>query len=564
MNVLFCSLNASYVHASLAPWCLMAGVKQYCAAPVRCDVLEATVNQPEHEVLAELCEKSPDVAAFSCYIWNIEAVRRLAAGLREMLPDTIIVLGGPEVSFDCAEVLQSLPAADFLIAGEGERPMALLLEHLAAGRHFDEVPGLYYRKDGKVTGSPAAAPAGEPPSPYSPLYFKRLGGRMAYLETSRGCPFSCSFCLSGIHQGARFYGLERAKREILLLAGSGARVIKLVDRTFNCNPGRAYELWSFILSEYGNSIPYGTRFHFEVGADLFDERTLRLLQSAPPALFQLEAGLQSFHPETLAAVQRKTDLTKLCENLRALMAPGNLHVHIDLIAGLPYEGMESFARSFNLAYALGPHMLQLGFLKLLRGSRLREQAAGYGIRFSPQPPYEFYETKWLSREDISLLHRAEDALERLYNSGRFPRTLRYILATTGLEPFALFCEVGDALAEKLRPGASLDDYTAAVFAYFCSLQGIDRGVLRDEMACDRLSCDNTGRLPPCLRVFDPRLKELARRFGPHCFAMLYSGGERVAVADYTRKDPITHRYPVQIHALQPGPAGDAPGKQMSF
>ena len=299
-----------------------------------------------------------------------------------------------------------------------------------------------------------------------------------------------------------------------------------------------------------------------MGADLFDDRTLDLLATAPAGLFQMEAGLQSFHEPTLQAVSRKTDLDKLCRNLKRLLRPGNIHVHIDLIAGLPYEDLETFAGSFNRAYGLRPHMLQLGFLKLLHGSRLRRQAEELGIVYREDPPYTFIRSGWLDEADAARLERLEDVLDRLHNSGRFRLTLAYALRAAGMPPFALLDALADGLLRRgIQPdGMSLDAYTAAIFEELAALPGINRGRLRDVMVCDRLAAVRGGLLPPCLQVTDKALGRLKRRLaeaepagGQRGAAILYSFGGRAVMVRYDAPDPVTNRY-----ALRPVPPAALP------
>lgn len=563
MKTVLCALHSQYIHSALAPWYLKAAAEAWCRLPQEVAVLEATVNQPEEEVLDRLLRERADVLAFSCYIWNITTVKSLIASLAERTPGVRILLGGPEAGFRAQELLEELPAVWGIQIGEGERSFAALLDRLAAGEAADGIDGLCYRKEGRIVLRPASRQTEDPPSPYTPDYLAALKGRIAYLETSRGCPFSCAFCLSGREETVRFFEMGRVKRDILLVANSGAQTVKLVDRTFNCRPDRAKALFRFLLEQRGRGIPEGVRFHFEVAADLFDEEAITLLNGAPRGFFQLEAGLQSFHRPTLEAVTRKTDLDRLCRNLRRLLAPGNLHMHIDLIAGLPYEDFSTFAQSFNRAYALHPHMLQLGFLKFLYGSRLRAQAAEWGYQFSADPPYACTQSRWLTEEELRRLAGIEDALERLYNSGRFRCTLAYLLKHTGWTPFDLLDKTASFLGEQGETaGVSLDDYTARVYRGFSSFPGVDPARLRDVMACDCLMSSRNGRLPPCLQVEDRRLgrlkRELAVREGKGTrrgVAILYSLGGRAVAADYTHPpDPITTRY--ALHWAVPAFGGD--------
>ena len=555
MKITVCSLNARYIHSSLAPWCLLAGIGRYGDTGLEAVVVEGTINQQVDELLERLLDTKADVFAFCCYIWNIRLVRTLAYGLKEACPDAIIVLGGPEATHRSEELLNSWPVVEYINRGEGEYPFACLMNALLRGKDIESVPGLAYRRGGKLCIQPPFIAAGDPPRPYSAAYDAALQGRIAYLETSRGCPFSCAFCLSGRQETVRFFDLATAKEELLHLANSGAKTVKLVDRTFNCQTQRAYELFAFIVEEAGGRIPAGVCFHFEVAADLFDDRTLRLLAAAPPGLIQLEAGLQSFHKETLEAVTRRTDMERLHSNLRRLLEPGNIHVHIDLIAGLPYEDFDTFGRSFDLAYALQPHMLQLGFLKLLHGSRLRRDAALYGYRCGEEAPYEIEESRWIDKEELKRLHGVEDALERLYNSGRFRLTLAYLLKVMACRPFSLFLGFSAYLADKDAQRVSLDQYTALMWSYFSVQRGVEAAVLRDAMACDILQGVRGGRLPVCLQRRDKRLQQLKRaitaslppaeRTIPRSVILLESLPGTAVTAEYACADPVTGHYPLR-------------------
>jgi radical SAM superfamily enzyme YgiQ (UPF0313 family) len=573
------SLNSKYVHSSLAAWYLLAGVEKYCKSGVTAGVAEGTVNEDIDTVAERILEKKPDIIGLSCYIWNIAFVKKLLPVLKKALPDAVVVLGGPEVSYNAGEILRDEPLVDYVLSGEGELPFALLLDAISSGRENDGsdanealtnavsgtgtlaneteksvrvIPGISCRGNGEIAVSPPYCPADDPPDPYGGAYFAALKGRIAYLETSRGCPFSCAFCLSGRQGGVRYFDMDRAKRDILLLANSGTQTIKLVDRTFNADRRRAYEIFRFVIESCGTAVPEGVRFHFEIAGDLLDEETLALLETAPKGLLQFEIGLQSFNEKTLMAIRRKTDTERLKRNIERLILPGNIHIHIDLIAGLPYEDMESIAGSFAAAYALQPHMLQLGFLKLLHGAAMREEPGNYPCRHSPHPPYEVTETPWLTADDLQKLRAAEDALERLYNSGRFRRTLLYVLRQTGAGPLALFMAAGAYTAERLRPAMTLDDYTERIFEYFGALEGVDGAALRDAMACDRLATNSAGRLPPFLQNRDSRRKAVMTAINgapetrlqkgvKRCFVLL--SAENAAVwADYTDRDSVTGEY----------------------
>lgn len=560
LNAVICALNSQYIHSSLAPWCLLAGVNAYCEKGITAQVIEGTINENIEGVAQRIVEQNPRAVGFCCYIWNIAATKRLIRLVKSRLPDTVVILGGPEVSYNAGAVLQEELLVSYVISGEGEKSFAMLLNALNSGKYTENIPGLCYRGgDGLVIADPYI-PEEEPPTPFTSDYFNALKGRIAYLETSRGCPYSCAFCLSGRCGNVRFFDLERAKREMLLLANSGAQTVKLVDRTFNANRKRSNELFRFIIEHYGTEIPSGVCFHFELAGDLLDDETIRLLSATPVGAMQLEIGLQSFYDKTLDAVHRRTDVERLKRNIAQLVENGNMHIHIDLIAGLPYENLSRFAQSFNTAYSLRPNMLQLGFLKLLYGAPMREQPEAFPCSYSPEPPYEVTETPWLSQQELQQLHRTEDALERLSNSGRFRRTLEYVFMQSGLPPFELFRGFGEYASKKGTERISLDDYTALAYEYFSGLDGIDKTALRDAMACDRLATNSTGRLPAVLRVPDASLKEVVRQLEngeetrsqkgiKRGVAILYSEN-CVVYADYIGRNPVTGEYPLTKISLK--------------
>lgn len=550
LKTVICSLNSQYIHSSLAPWCLLAGVEDYCHNGICAEVVEGTINEAPQKVLDRILAFRPEVVGFCCYIWNITAVYALVQMIKEELSDCVIVLGGPEVSYNPSEVLSHSILVDYVISGEGEKPFAQLLNAINSGSEVEGISGLCYRKNGKIVISEPHTPCEIPSSPYTERYFSALNGRIAYLETSRGCPYCCAFCLSGRCGGVRYYDLERAKEEILRLANSGTQTIKLVDRTFNANRSRANELFRFIVEHYGKDIPQGICFHFEIAGDLLDEETIQLLATTPAGSMQFEIGLQSFNIETLVAINRKTNLEKLKKNISDLIANGNTHVHIDLIAGLPKEDLGSFMDSFNAAFALKPHMLQLGFLKLLHGSPMREAPVQFPCEYASKAPYEVLKTPWISRKELELLHDADRALDQLHNRGRFRRTIAYLLNHLEKGPFALFSEFGVFLAQTGEAQRSLDEFTALVYSYFSRQSGIEQTALRDCMVCDRLATNASGKLPKVLQIQDQRLKKAIialervnqrKKAVKRGYALLYKENCLVYV-DYVCNNPVTGEY----------------------
>ena len=373
MKTVISMLNSKYIHSSLAPWYLYSGVRAFCDKNVSAKVIECTVNEKTEKIISRLTAEKADVYAFCCYIWNIDCVKKIAEEIKNQTGAKII-FGGPEVSYNADEILDNNSFVDFVLSGEGDDSFASLCNKIAENGDLSSVNGLCFRQNGKNIISAPVVSSEEPLSPYCEEYFSSLGGRIAYIEASRGCPFSCAFCLSGRCGGLVLFDIERVKKEILLLAKSGTQTVKFIDRTFNSKTDRADEIISFIIENHGKEIPRNVCFHFEIDGATLKDSTLSLLKKAPAGLFQLEIGLQSFNPDTLRAVHRNPDTSKLENTIRELVASGNIHIHADLIAGLPYENLESFKESFNRLYELRPHMLQLGFLKLLHGSELREKS----------------------------------------------------------------------------------------------------------------------------------------------------------------------------------------------
>ena len=555
VRVVLLSINSQYVHSSLAPWCLKAGLDTYALAAYDATVVEGTVNEPPEAVLVRITQAQPEVLGISCAIWNITYVACLLPFIRQALPGCVIVLGGPEVSYRAEDALARYKQADYLIAGEGELPFAWLLDALCGLRSFDDVPGLCHRSaEGPVIRDPHVHETMQP-SPYSPAYFFALGGRIAYLETSRGCPYTCAFCLSGRGERLRCAPLERVYEEISLLANSGTKTVKLVDRTFNADRARSRTILRFIAVHSCLDIPEGVTFHFEVAGDLLDDVTLSLIESAPAGLFQFEIGLQSMDEGTLHKVRRRTDMALLIQQVGRLISGGRAHVHLDLIAGLPGEGLVEFARGFNDTYALRPHALQLGFLKLIHGSAMRGEPETYPCQFDPEPPYQVRSTPWLSGEDLAELGLVEHALDKLHNSGRFAGTLSWLTSRAGMKPFDVFLMLGRAIhqAEAARGRLSLEGLTNCVFDCLTA-QLPQRPLLRDLLLQDRLASTLTTVLPACLKQKDarhPAVKRALKRLYPRpdgvtrAIGFLYAGEEdRVVFCDYFKKNPVTGLYPL--------------------
>lgn len=552
MKVLFCCINSKYIHSSLAPWCLFSACKEKCADGIQLAVTEGTINESLQNVEQRLLAQRPQVLAFSCYIWNITYTQSLAKSIKISHPHVQIILGGPEVSYRAEQILQEHPYIDFVSAGEGEVSIPQLLNAIY---HNDKIcaDGVSYRKNADLHINTNDPQTDESISPCCEEYLQQLNGRIAYTQSSRGCPFHCAFCLSGRLGKVRYMPMERVKKEILLLANSGTKTVKFVDRTFNCNKDRAAEILSFIGTHYGKEIPDDVCFHFEIAADLLDENLLDVIGSLPQGSVQFEIGIQSFNENTLRAINRTARLDLILQNTKKLLQTGNCHIHIDLIAGLPQEDFNSFVNGFNRAYDLKADMLQLGFLKILHGSPMAQNKELYPCNHCSDPPYEVIDTPWITEEELRKLHIAENELERLYNSGRFRKTLDYVLQTTGISPFDLFYGFGIFLQNTANSRLSLDAYTNLAFDYFCTLDGIDRMILRDRMIFDRIATNSSGVIPDRLKVMDPQLKkiknELRLRFPPkksvnRSEAILYSENN-VIFCDYLEKNKVSGVFTVQ-------------------
>ncbi|MCL2002881.1 MAG: B12-binding domain-containing radical SAM protein [Oscillospiraceae bacterium] len=430
MKVLLLDISAKHIHKSLAPWYL----KAYCdrsvpQAEVR--IREHTVNDSANSIIDTIYTERPDVLGFSCYIWNIGAVRETAGAVKALLPDCVIVLGGPEVSFE-AEPAQS-PFADHLIKGPGEKAFAELLLRLAGAAAEDSSP---CREPGMGC---------ETPSPFTQSFFDSFAeGRMAsiqnqlvYYESSRGCPFSCSYCLSSTFSGVQTLPLERVFHEIDLLAANGARMVKFIDRTFNADKRRAAAILRHILS-----MQTECAFHFEAAADLFDDELLAVTEKMPAGRMQLEIGVQSLNPRTLRAVNRETDLDAALANLRKLISFGNTRIHLDLIAGLPFETPAGFKDGVDRCLALRPHMLQVGVLKMLKGTKIREESAKYGYLYHQEPPYQVFQNEFMSFDDLLEIRRVGQIVDRFYNKGVFPHSVGYAVNELFGSGYTCFLELG--------------------------------------------------------------------------------------------------------------------------
>ena len=583
MKILLTAVNAKYIHSNLGIYSLKAYADQVLGlgeaggrheraenrgtgtgamdpAKPSIELAEYTINHQLDQILQDIFRREPDVIAFSCYIWNIEYIRYLIADLGKILPDVPIWLGGPEVSFDAAKVLGELPEATGVMKGEGEETFAQLAGYyvdklckkgtdsgkiLPDGQAgLENIPGLAFRLP---DGSLADTGVRRIPFPYKHMDIKDLEHRIIYYESSRGCPFSCSYCLSSIDKSVRFRSLELVLDELAYFLEAGVPQVKFVDRTFNCNKKHAMAIWRFIQS-HDNGV---TNFHFEIAADLLDQEEIELLGQMRPGLVQLEIGVQSTNPDTLKAIHRKTDIAEIRRITGTINQAHNVHQHLDLIAGLPNENLESFRHSFNQVYSMEPEQLQLGFLKVLRGTKIHRMAQQYGIICHDKAPYEVLSTPWLPYKDLLLLKGVEEMVELYYNSHQYEKTLEEILKNYG-SPFAFFVELAEfydrkgyskishsrmARYEILREFISEKDWADPVYdqCMIFDLYARERLKSRPAFAADR-------------SPYKEQLREYEKIYGKQVHIEIFTrDGQPVFVLfDYARRNPLTNDAHVEV------------------
>ena len=421
MKILLAACNAKYIHSNLAVYDLKAYSSDYDEYVI---LREYTINQPKDEILKDIYSSGADVVCFSCYIWNISFVRELIRDLVKILPKTAFWAGGPEVSYDAEKFLTEMPEMTGVMVGEGEKTFHDLLEFYIDGKDsLEEISGIAYRTGDKIIHNGWRELMDLSAIPFVYEHLEKFENRIIYYESSRGCPFSCSYCLSSIDKKLRFRDLELVKKELQFFLDHRVPQVKFVDRTFNCKHEHAMTIWKYIL-EHDNGV---TNFHFEISADLLREEEMELMSQMRPGLIQLEIGVQSTNPETIRAIHRHMDLKKLEHCVNRVHSFRNIHQHLDLIAGLPYEDYDTFHQSFNDVYQMKPDQLQLGFLKVLKGSLMQKEAEVYGIVYKEKEPYEVLSTNWLTYGEVLKLKMVESMVEVYYNSGQFWHTLEYLV-----------------------------------------------------------------------------------------------------------------------------------------
>ena len=441
MKILLAACNAKYIHSNPAVYDLRA-----YASRLKESILlgEYTINQTKDEVLKDIYRSGAEVICFSCYIWNISYIKDLIPDLKKILLGAAFWVGGPEVSFDAEKLLKELPQLTGVMVGEGEETFLELASYYIEGNGtLENIRGIVYRDGEEIRHNGWRAIMDLSQVPFAYENAEDFTNRIIYYESSRGCPFSCSYCLSSIDKKLRFRDLSLVKKELQFFLDQKVPQVKFVDRTFNCRHDHAMAVWQYI-QDHDNGI---TNFHFEISADLIREEELELMSHMRPGLIQLEIGVQSTNPETIRAIHRTMDLEKLKKSVARVKGYGNIHQHLDLIAGLPYEDYESFRNSFNDVYRMEPDQLQLGFLKVLKGSFMYQEAENYQILYKEKEPYEVLCTRWLSYADILQLKMVESMVEVYYNSGQFQHTLHWMIGAFA-SPFDFYESLGAFYEEK--------------------------------------------------------------------------------------------------------------------
>lgn len=485
MKVIASTLNAKYIHTNIA----IRYLKAYAQPDFDVELAEYTIKDPVMNIVTDLVRKKPDVIGFSCYIWNIEETIKVIKMIKKIDPSIHIVVGGPEVTYDVADWMNNIQEFDYIVIGEGEETFKQLLTELNSTMNMENVHGLAFRENGQVRINPQRNKLDLRDLP-SPFRFEEdiphLSKRVTYIETSRGCPFSCQFCLSSIEVGVRYFDREKIKDDIRYLMKNGAKTLKFVDRTFNISRSYALEMFQFLIDEH---LP-GTVFQFEITADIMRPEVIEFLnKEAPRGLFRFEIGVQSTNDYTNELVMRKQNFDKLCRTVTMVKDGGKIDQHLDLIAGLPEEDYDSFKRTFNDVFAMRPEELQLGFLKMLRGTGLRLRAEDHQYIYMDHSPYEILGNNVLSFDDIIRIKQVEDVLEKYWNDHRMDATVEYLVTKVFPTPFDFFQEFGSYWEQKgwSRIGHQLEDLFKRLFEFLQTKEIADLDIAEGLMKFDYIS-----------------------------------------------------------------------------
>ena len=545
MKILLAACNAKYIHSNLAVYDLQAYAAKYADHII---LKEYTINQQKDDIMRDIYLEHPDVVCVSCYIWNISFVKELMADLTKILPDADFWVGGPEVSYDAEKFLAENPEFTGVMVGEGEETFLELSGHYIEQSPADlkDITGVCYRDGEKIVHNGWRQIMDLSSIPFIYKDLADFKNRIIYYESSRGCPFSCSYCLSSIDKKLRFRDTEMVKKELQFFIDNKVPQVKFVDRTFNCKHDHAMAIWKYI-NEHDNGV---TNFHFEISADLLREEELQEMSTMRPGLIQLEIGVQSTNPDTIKAIHRTMDFEKLKGIVNRIHSFGNIHQHLDLIAGLPYEDYDSFRKSFNDVYALKPQQLQLGFLKVLKGSHMMEMCQEYEIVYKTREPYEVLSTKWLDYDHVLKLKNVENMVEVYYNSGQFQNTLEYLEGFfpdafsiyEGLGRFYMEKGYGDVSHTRMRRYEILLEFLENV-------PGISMDKVKDQMVYDLYLRENLKSRPGFAKdqkPFERQIWDFRKRekVAKNAHMEVFADG-KVLLFDYADRDPLTNNAHVE-------------------
>ena len=583
MRYLLAAINAKYIHSNLGIYSLRryamerlglgqkdeqgaaVGMEMVSEAAeganrtktvseIQIDLGEYTINHQMDQILQDIYRRKPDVVGFSCYIWNIVYVKELIHDLKKVLPQVRIWMGGPEASYDAVHLMDELPEVELIMQGEGEETFTRLVEACECGTEvcFSELPGIVLRRfDGTIEVHRPAPLMNLDDIPFSYGDLSGLEHRIIYYESSRGCPFSCSYCLSSIDKKVRFRSLSLVTKELQFFLDRKVPQVKFVDRTFNCKKSHSMAIWQYLL-EHDNGI---TNFHFEISSDLLDDDELALMKQMRPGLIQLEIGVQTTNPVVVKEIRRTMDLDKVARRVAQVNAFGNIHQHLDLIAGLPLEDYESFGHSFDVVYQMKPSQLQLGFLKVLKGSPMQAQASQYGILSQAEPPYEVLKTPWLSYDDIIRLKGLEEMVETYYNSGQFSNTVK-VLCKQFDRPFLLYEALSDEYrARKMHEKKHSREAQYQFIRDFAAARTtLDDILVRQVLTLDYYLRDYARKRPSfaleqdsykeeiravCLKAFpESSYKDVIRDYHIEVFVPPFTDEKQFVLFDYQHRDPL--------------------------
>ena len=545
MKILLEACNAKYIHSNLAVYDLQAYAAKYADHII---LKEYTINQQKDDIMRDIYLEHPDVVCVSCYIWNISFVKELMADLIKILPGADFWAGGPEVSYDAEKFLTENSEFKGVMVGEGEETFKELAGYYVEKnpQNLKDMTGICYRDGDQIihNGWRQIMDLSSIPFIYKDL--SEFKNRIIYYESSRGCPFSCSYCLSSIDKKLRFRDTETVKKELQFFIDNKVPQVKFVDRTFNCKHDHAMAIWKYI-NEHDNGV---TNFHFEISADLLREEELQEMSTMRPGLIQLEIGVQSTNPDTIKAIHRTMDFEKLKGIVDRIHSFGNIHQHLDLIAGLPYEDYDSFRHSFNDVYALKPQQLQLGFLKVLKGSHMMEMCKEYGIVYKTQEPYEVLSTKWLDYDHVLKLKTVENMVEVYYNSGQFQNTLEY-LENFFQDAFSIYERLGSFYMEKGYGDVShtrMRRYEI-LLEFFEDVPEISMDQVKDQMVYDLYLRENLKSRPGFARdqkPFERQIWDFRKRekVAKNAHVEVFADG-KVLLFDYADRDPLTNNAHVE-------------------